>query len=347
MGDPDLGRRFLPCHPRQGTEQHSLHRDYHHPKLVPVQHTGLRKVLNVVLDRFSFAVHVTAAGSANARSIAGDIKPFHVHRQHLRLPFEDEYSYLVVGRPRPRRHFCRRRAPVHPHRHESCAQYSEHCGVNLGVSRTLPGRWVSALAHQNEASDSVALLQPDVFHALYEFYHRSDSTPTTAGPPTRVELRLPPKKKPCSSSRLTRRWVGIFGQPRQPQGVQGWCLRLMATQSDIWTRALKWQPGLLYSPECGLRCTPTAVSLPTVCLAVWGGCIGSGRACIFYSLPASYRLLSHRRNRTVRLKTAFSFKIDVSRVRDSPSLQFKIASWTNLGSGQANSGEVVSAAPLA
>ena len=45
----------------------TLHRDSHHPKLAHDQYTGPWKIINVIHERLSFTVQLTAAESASAK----------------------------------------------------------------------------------------------------------------------------------------------------------------------------------------------------------------------------------------------------------------------------------------
>lgn len=194
---------------------------------------------------------------------AGDIKPFRVRPQHLRLPFEDEYAHLVWSADLGLADTSVVAVPLYTLTNRRVA----HGAVNTEAwTWEYQGRYqdgvLSPWLTEDETGDSFSPLQLDVFHALYECYHGPGAAPRPPRPPTRGEQEVASREKALQ--------LFPIGTPvgREFMDNQGSLKVFKATISDYTTptvtgrnspsgrstRAWGWYPGLISPPACGLSC---------------------------------------------------------------------------------------------
>eukprot|EP00752_Nemacystus_decipiens_P004057 g3715.t1 len=164
----------------------TLHRDSHHPKLTNDHYTGPWKVINAIRDRLSFTVQLNGRKIRQRRVAAADVKPYHRRPDHLRLPFEDEFSHLVWSADLGLADTSIVAVPLYTlvdrrvvHSADTPSAWTWEYQGRFQDGTLSP--WLT----YDEASDSFSPLQLDVFHALYEDYHGANAAPRPAGPPTR------------------------------------------------------------------------------------------------------------------------------------------------------------------
>ena len=154
--------------------------------------TGPWRVVNVVTSGLNFMVRLHGRQVRQRTVAASYIKPSYSRPLDLRLSFEDEFSHFVWGPDLGLVEDSVVAAPLY----------------TLIDRRTLPGvggtsaAWAweyrgkyqdgttSSWLTEDAVRDSFSSLQLDVFHALWEDYHRPGAAPRPPGTPTRGEREV-------------------------------------------------------------------------------------------------------------------------------------------------------------